>query len=150
MRRLQDTLVIAGGGVIAFGTWSLVKTALFLVLFDGEELPQLFFHGDATLVVTYVAIGILLCIDLGVRAFVGLSARSEGRGAKKSPVYLVVAVIAAAVNAASAIAITLGMVVVLSVFDMVVSIIVEATAIAALVTVVYCSVRLRRLDKASG
>ena len=150
VRRLQDTLIIAGDGVIAFGAWALVKTALLPVLFNGEELQQLVFGGDMSLTAMYVLAGVLVCIDLGVRAFVGLSARSEGRGKKRSPLYLAFAAIAALITAFSVVAIALGMSGRLTVLDMVVSIIVETTALAALVTVVYCSIRLRRLNKLTG
>lgn len=150
VRRLQDTLIIAGDGVIAFGAWALVKTVLFPILLKGEELGQLALDSGISLIEAYVLAGVLLCIDLAVRVFVGLSARSEGRGEKKGPVYLIVATIVAIANASSVIATTFGGFVSLSVFDMAISILVETTALAALVTVVCCSVRLRYLKKTAG
>lgn len=151
IRRLQDTLTIAGDGVIAFSAWGLVKAALFLMLAKGERLDQLFASvNDSLLVYVLVVVGVMVLIDLAVRVYVGLSARSEGRGKKKGPFYLVVAVLAAAVNVFSVVTTALGTSYTLSSFDTVVTIAVEATSFAALAAVVYCSVRLRGLSKATG
>ena len=151
IRRLQDTLIIAGGGVIAFGVWSLAKLALFFVFVDESQLRQLLGLGDSIpMTPLYIAAGIVVLIDLAVRAYVGLSARSEGRGQKKSPFYLVVAIFVALLNASSVIAPLFGAPVGLSILDSVVSVVIEATSLTALVLVIYCSVCLRRLDKAKG
>lgn len=150
-RRLQDTLIIAGDGVIAFSAWALVKSALFLMLADEGRMNQLFGSIDEELkVYVFVIVGIMVCIDLAVRVFVGMSARAEARGKKKGVFYLVVAVLAGLVNAYSAVVTTLGMAYTLSSFDTVVTVAVELTAFVAVATVVYCSVRLRSLDKATG
>lgn len=150
IRRLQDTLIIAGDGVIAFSAWALVKAALFVILADDARIDQLFGSvDDELLVYVFLVVGIVVCIDLIVRVFVGLSARAEGHGKKKSPFYLVVAVLAAIANAISAITAALGMAYTLSTFDTVVTIAVETTGFAALAAVVYCSVRLRSLNKAA-
>ena len=150
-RRLQDTLIIAGDGVIAFSVWSLVKTALFFLL-TKDELIREAFSIDESLPMTAVclAVLVLLCIDLIVRAFVGLSARAEGHGKKKSPFYLVVAALAAIANTTAAITTALGMAVTLSLLDLVISVVIEITALAALVLVIYSSVSLRRLNRSSG
>lgn len=150
-RRLQDTLIIAGDGVIAFSVWAVAKTALFLAFTSSDWLRQLLDLEDAfPIEAVYIAVGFFLCLDLVVRAFVGLSARAEGRGKEKSPFYLFVAVFVAIANALSAISVVLGATVSLSPADSVISIVIEGTAIAALVLVIHCSVRLRSLRKASG
>ena len=150
-RRLQDTLAIAGGGVIAFSVWDLAKTIFFLTLFDEAAVRQMLAIDDAMpMMAIYIATGFVFCIDLAVRAFVGLSARSEGRGEKKSPFYLVVAVIAALVNFMSALSIAFGTGFAASTAEAVISLVIELTAFAALALVVYCSVRLRLLNRATG
>ena len=97
-RRYQDTLGIAGTGVIAFSVWSLAKIGLFLTFADQDVLRSLLGITGAMLanaVLTLVAaMGV---IDLCVRVFVGLSARAEGRGERRNPFYLVVAAVAAIV-----------------------------------------------------
>ena len=150
IRRLQDTLIIAGDGVIAFSAWSLAKTALFLTLTENEQLHQLLGLDDTIPIVFFaIVLGFFLCIDLVVRVFIGMSARSEGRGKKKGPFYLIVAALAAIANAVSALSTALGMAFTLSPIDTVVSTLIDATALAALILVIYCSVHLRSLNKAT-
>lgn len=151
IRRLQDTLIIAGDAVVAFSAWGLLKAALFFILTDSATIDELFGSVEEQLMVFVVIVLVVMVgIDLALRLFIGLSARSEGRGKKKRPIYLVVASLAALANFASAIMAALGMAYTLSAFDTVVTIAVELTSFAALATVVYCSVRLRGLNKATG
>lgn len=151
IRRIQDTLTIAGSGVIAFSVWSLAKIGLFLTLVDKDVLRRILGIDDDSLIITvYALLGVIALIDFGVRAFVGLSARAEGRGKKKSPVYLVVAAIVAISNASSLGAIAVITSLALSPSMLVVSIVIEVTAIAALVLVIYSSICLRRAGKTTG
>ena len=150
-RRLQDTLTIAGSAVIAFSVWSLAKIGLFLSLVDESVLRQLLGIDDSSLALTvYALLGIIALIDLGLRAFVGLSARAEGHGKKKSPFYLFVAAIVAIANAASLFAIAMSTSYASTSLSMVVSTVIEVTAIAALVLVMVSSIRLRRMVKTAG
>lgn len=151
IRRLQDTLIIAGDAVIAFSAWGLVKAALFLMFADSDRVSRLLSSVDESLLVyVFAFVGILVLIDSAARVFVGISARAEGRGKKKGVFYLVVAVLAAIGNAFSAVATALGPGYALSTLDMMVTIAVEVTALAALMLVVYSAVRLRTLNKATG
>ena len=150
-RRIQDTLYIAGSGVIAFGVWPLAKIGLFLTLADEQTLRQLLGIEDASLALTvYLLMGIIALVDFGVRTYVGLSARAEGRGERRSPFYLVVAAIVAIANASSLAAIALGTSFALSLLEMMLSIAIEATALAALVLVIYSSIRLRGMNETAG
>ena len=150
-RRLQDTLSIAGTAVIAFGVWSLAKIIVFLTLVDENVLQQLLGISDTPLTITvYVSLGIIILIDLGLRSFVGLSARAEGRGRKKKPFYLVVAAVMAIANASSLAAIAFGTSFASSPLNMIVSIIIEATSLTALVLVVHSAIRLRQTGKTAG
>ena len=150
-RRLQDTLTIAGAGVIAFSVWGIAKATLFFALSDEGQVRQMFaIEESIPLMAVFILTGVVVLIDLIVRAYVGFSARAEGRGKKKSPFYLIVAAIAALVNAFSVVTVLLGTAGSLSFADAVVSFVIEATAFVALVMVIYCSVRLRRLGKATG
>ena len=150
IRRLQDTLIIAGDGVIAFSAWSLLKAAIFLILTGRETIDELFGSANETItIIVIIVVGAMVCIDLALRLFIGLSARSEGRGKKKGPFYLIVAALAAIANAVSALSTALGMAFTLSPIDTVVSTLIDATALAALILVIYCSVHLRSLNKAT-
>lgn len=154
-RRLQHTLSIAGIGVFAFCVWSLAKITIFLYLVDESTLQQTIsgLLGIKDLQITtalYISLVVIVIVDVVVRGYVGLSARAEGHGKKKGSFYLVVAVLAAIANICSLVAIAFSTTLVLSPLNMVVSIIVEATAVAALVLVVRSAVALRRMDNAAG
>ncbi len=136
---------------MAFGIWSLVKICLFLALVDKDLLRWFLGINGITLSITvYVLLGAIVLIDLGVRAYVGLSARAEGYGKKKGSLYLVVAFLAAIVNA-----FTLYLIVAIAPFlqsllVIIAAIAIEATAIAALALVIYSALRLRRMSRVSG
>lgn len=150
-RRLQDALAIAGGGVIAFCVWSLAKIGLFLMFADGNALRQLLGINDNSLaIVTYVSSAFIALVDIGLRAYVGISARAEARGEKRGPFYLVVAAAVAAGNTASLFAIALGTSYKLSPLNVIITIAIEGTALAALVLVIYCSIRLRGMVETKG
>ena len=86
-------------------------------------------------------------IDLCVRVFVGLSARAEGRGERRNPFYLVVAAVAAIVNAMTLIVTVMGASSAVTIPYVLVSGAIEATAFAALLMVIYSSIRLRHMGK---
>ena len=80
-RRDQNTLVVLGTGVIAFGLWGIIKTIaqvlLGLQLFDPEDVETL---GPAGMVVTIVIIVLLFSFDIFLRLYVGLRAHREANG----------------------------------------------------------------------
>ena len=148
IRRLQDTLTIAGSAVIAFSIWSLAKIGMFLAFADKDLLSWLLgLDKDSLTTAVYVSLIVVALIDVSVRAYVGMSARAEGRGAKKGPFYLVVAAFIALANASSLVAIALSASLALPLSSMIVPIVIEATAITALVLVIRSSTRLRRKNK---
>lgn len=148
IRRLQDTLGIAGSAVIAFGVWSLAKIGMFLSFADQDMLSLLLgLDKELLTIATYVSLVVIALIDVGVRIYVGMSARAEARGKKKSSFYLVVAAIIALMNASSLVAIAFGSSFTLSPLSMIVPIVIETTAIAALVLVIRSSLLLRRASK---
>ena len=150
-RRIQDTLTIAGSAVVAFGIWSLAKTGLFISLVDESTLRLMFgINGISLTVTVYVLLAVLVVVDMCLRAYVGLSARGEGHGKKKSPFYLVVAAIAAIANACTLSAIAFITSLATSPIEAMVSVVIELTAIAALALVIFSSIRLRRMNKVSG
>ena len=151
IRRLRDMLYIAGTAVIAFGVWSLAKIGLFLSLADKNALQTLLGLEKESLTVTvYVVLLAIALIDFGLRAYMGMSARAEGNGKKRSSFYLVVAAIVALANVSSLFGMEMGTSFAMSPWELLISIVIEATSIAALLMVVYCSMRLRRMDMAKG
>ena len=144
IRRLLDTLTIAGGAVIAFSVWSLAKIGMFLSFADEDMLSWLLgLDKESLTIATYASMIVIALIDVSIRAYVGTSARAEGRGMKKGPFYLVVAAVIAIANISSLVAIVLSASFALSPLSMIVPIAIEATAIAALVLVIRSISRLR-------
>lgn len=96
-RKDENTLVVIGGGVIAFGVWSVVRTVMEVIL-RMEELQGM--SGMAGMtglerlaaeIIMWVVVAILVGVDMSIRLFIGLSARSEGMGRKKGQAYVAVA-----------------------------------------------------------
>lgn len=151
LRRLQDTLAVVGAGVIAFGTWTLVKIALLFALYNEEAVLQLLhFNSGSQLPAIFITAIFVACFDLFVRVFVGLSARAEGHGEKKGDFYLIIAGFIAVANVLSIASLAFGSTVNMSPFDAAVSIAIDATSFITLVLMVRCAVRLRQLNKQTG
>ena len=151
-RRLEDTLVVIGTGVVAFGAWTLLKTVLLWVLYGNDVQRMLIDAGtDLPTIVLYIFSLIPLVFDLALRLFVGFSARAEGNGRHKGPVYLGVAALFAlssALSVGSAAWLLLAWEA--DLIDTVITIVIEATQLALLVQLIVCSVRLRRMNKEDG
>ena len=107
LRRDENTLTVVGSGVILFGVWTVVKMVLqeinrfpeFMAELGADELgfeeTGLADMGlDPKLLATVVAFTVVIIVylmDLGLRVFVGLSARAEGRGRPQGRLYLILA-----------------------------------------------------------
>ena len=128
LRRGQNTLFILGGGVITFGVWSVVK------------------------MIMYFALDPVVGLDVGLRFYVGLSARAEARGKKKSRAYIVVAALMAAGNlliflGALLLAASVSGAAPDNILDTAVSTIVDITAQITLIELVLTARRVQRLRK---
>ena len=131
LRRGQNTLFILGGGVITFGVWSVVKMIMYFALdpakyFHFDDIPQE--YRLLAMAFAYGIIALIVGLDVGLRFYVGLSARAEARGKKKSRAYIIVA---APDN----------------ILDTAVSTIVDITAQITLIELVLTARRVQRLRK---
>ena len=107
LRKDENTLTVVGSGVILFGVWTVVKMVLqeinrfpeFMAELGADELgfeetgladlgldPNLL-----AMAVAFTVVIIVYLLDLGLRVFVGLSARAEGRGRPQGRLYLILA-----------------------------------------------------------
>lgn len=146
IRRLEDTLIISGDGVIAFSVWSVIKTVMFLLEEDRQALLDILgIDGGLSVTLMYAVVGLMLGADLLVRVYVGFSARAEGLRGKRGRLYLVVALLAAISNASSAATIIFSIDAMLTPLDMLVSASIDVTSVAALLLVFTCALSLRRL-----
>ena len=153
LRRGQNTLFILGGGVITFGLWSVVKSIMYLMVnpfqyFHSDDVPQEF--QLIVMAVVYGIAALLVGLDVGLRFFVGLSARAEARGKKKSRAYIVVAAVMAAGNlllflGTLLLTATTPDAVTGNLLDTLVSAVVDVTALITLFELVFTARRVQRL-----
>ena len=109
IRRSQNTLIVVGTGTILFGIWTMVKMlgTLFILRKETVDAFRENFEGLADYSdrmifwVTAAVTFIIMAIAVAVRAYVGLSAISEGRGERKGTLYLILVVIMIAFSATS-------------------------------------------------
>ena len=104
LRRNQDALINIGSGIIAFGVWSVIKAVLYFFLNRSEmediveqAMSDVEFSPDdyeiyrlLVRIIVYFFVGIILLADMGIRLYLGLSARTEGMEGKKGYAYVVV------------------------------------------------------------
>lgn len=89
IRRLENNVFTLGTGVIAFSVWALLRytVSFFLDLSYVEGLEPAVRVAFLIIIVGFALSDVLLHL------YIGVSARSEGKGKKKTPVYLVLTVI---------------------------------------------------------
>ena len=155
LRRGQNTLFILGGGVITFGVWSIIKSIMYVAVDPLKYLQVGDIPEEYRLIIMAFVYGIIVLIigvDMGLRIYVGLSARAEARGKKKSRAYIVVAVLMAVAN----LLLFLGafLLAVLNpgaysgnILDTLVSAIVDITAQITLIELIFTARNVQRLRK---
>ena len=92
LRKKQSNLAAVGLGVIAFGVWSVIKTVLYTALDAGGALSV---HAGEPyfLLAFWILLGGALAVDLALRVHFGRCAIAEGRGEKRKPGYIVLALL---------------------------------------------------------
>ena len=85
--KIEINLITTGTGLMFFGLWTFIKFFLTIVFFGGEYDDNT--SDEVKLIATIIAI-IAVAIISALFCYVGLSARAEGKGKKKSVVYLIV------------------------------------------------------------
>lgn len=98
-RKYRDTLLVVGAGTIIFGLWTLFKAVSLVMIGKTQYMPMMKGYiedGGAAWKdwYFYLFLGLLffaLFIEFLFKAFVGWAAISEGRGKKRTILYIVVA-----------------------------------------------------------
>ena len=102
IRRAQNNLIVVGSGTILFSLWSLFRMVASLFLLKKETLASLkelpaFKEELVPDSILFAVLVVVVIAELGViiliRVFVGRAAIAEGRGRKRSILYLVLAAI---------------------------------------------------------
>ena len=151
LRRLRVSLMTLGSGVFAFGVWSILKSYLYLwvnpVVFDDVEAQ----YQSAVMIVFYVMYTFFMLIDLLLRAYVGMGARSMGMGKKKGLMYMIVLSLMLAVSVLSCLFMILGRentrMENQSEMDYFVSAFVEFCSMGVLAELLYTVIRVKKLEK---
>ena len=151
LRRRRIALMTLGSGVFAFGVWSILKSYLYLwvnpVVFDDIAEQEQY----AVMIIFYVLFTFFMLIDLLLRAYVGMGARSMGMGKKKGLLYMIVLSLMLAVSVLSCLFMVLGRentrMENQSEMDYFVSAFVEFCNMGVLAELLYTVVRVRKLEK---
>ena len=143
--KLEIGLITMGTGVLAFAIWTCVKlilSDLFLGMNFDSEMSQ------NMKIVTVVIAYMFIAVDVPLNCYAGLSARAEGKGKKKTPLYLVVTVL---------ILICRSLIILLEIYllfasetgklTIAVSVIIDATAAVIMTEMAVNAIRLRRLRR---
>ena len=90
VRRTKMELKLLGTGVMAFGAWTFFKYALSNIIYqDGaDEILN-----DQQLNILQIIIWLMVGMDFLMRLYIGLSARGESSGKRKTCLYLIASVI---------------------------------------------------------
>ena len=166
IKKLQDTMIIAGKGIIAFAFWNVLKNTLMLIInrkFYVMEMCQRIIEMDAVEAdhphlgdIALFTIIILLVVYLGVgvliRCYIGLSAISEGRGKRHGIAYLILTAIFIISTISEIFGGTFGFFQSLnldsySTFMMIANGLLDITNVVILVEMIYSAVMLRKLRK---
>ena len=147
-RRLENNLVTLGTGIIAFGLWAFIKL-LLTVIFLGSTYFEDTAEEDRLAVM--IATWVVAILNLLMYVWLGFSARAEGKGKQKKPVYLIVV---GAISLYSIAVILLETNYLLTEFNDIedpltvfVTIIIDVTRMIFLIELIYSSVSLRNIRK---
>lgn len=143
--KLEIGLITMGTGVLAFAIWTCVKlilSDLFLGMNFDNEMSQ-----NMKIVAVVIAY-MFIAVDVPLNCYAGLSARAEGKGKKKTPLYLVVTVL---------ILICRSLIILLEIYllfasetgklTIAVSVIIDVTAAVIMTEMAVNAIRLRRLRR---
>ena len=151
LRKAQDTLKIAGQGVIAFGLWSTAKSVLYSMLqWDSivEKTMMDAEHARTFAVVAYIVVmAIILGFEIMIRLYIGRSAVSESRGKRKNSAYIVLALTLSTLSLTFLIIAALISEGAASPVDYAKSIVVEATSVFTSLELCTSAIRIRKLRK---
>ncbi len=173
LRKYENILAISGVAVIAFGMWTIIKSAFYLLLqpFDIEIFipPEQLAEMEAemgpnvdilTSGVIVGAIFFILFLDLLLRFYIGKSAYADGRARKRKRVIYVIVAIIMAVAFANGIWATVSNLFIGEPTEqsegveymrgVLTSVLLDMTSLLALIELIVSAIQVRRLRKELG
>ena len=150
--RHQNMLVIIGTGVMLFSIWSVVRSVMFLILNNqlAEILTELFADASKAAVNPiglHLPLFAVLAIDLGLRLFVGHSARSMGRYGTRSHTCIAGTIVLIVIGAMSIFRILATFNLQRNLFDNVITLFIDVTSFVLLVELLVSAIWLKRLTR---
>ena len=142
--KIEINLITTGTGLMFFGLWTFIKFFLTIVFLGVEYDDNT--SDEVKLIATIITI-IAVAIISALFCYVGLSARAEGKGKKKSVVYLIVnglilffQILLIALEAA---ALLFGE----NILTIIITMIIDATAAVLMLEVMINSIKLRKIRR---
>lgn len=148
LRKVQDNLVIAGTGLIAFNTWTFIRAIIMLIALRKEIKEQVEALNDSVPMWAIVAVllGLIVLLILPY-LYVGVSARKDGMGRKKKKkAYIVIAIILVIPSSIFALYSIIDFFLVLSISSLVTAAI-DLTTVGVVVETVTMAIRMKKYQK---
>ena len=151
IRKFQDCMIISARALLAFGLWGLLRVFFFKASGDtvfhilAEESAL---EGMDPVTFEIMFIIVYLIFDVAFRIYVSRAAISEGRGKKRSIVYLIVSVLYILISLFSYVVIINDNSIGGTLIEDISAIIIDLTTLFALVVIIYSSIKVRRLRNA--
>ena len=142
--KIEINLITTGTGLMFFGLWTFIKFFLTIVFLGVEYDDNT--SDEVKLIATIITI-IAVAIVSALFCYVGLSARAEGKGKKKSVMYLIVNGFILFFHILIIILETVSLFFGVNIFTIVVTIIIDATAAVLMLEVMINSIKLRKIRR---
>ena len=140
-RKTEVNLNTLGAGVILFGAWIFIKFALSMLIYS-NEIGELL--TDSMMIAANIIIWSTAVIDFIMRLYIGISARSESRGKRKSCFYIVLAGIIVFFELFAVIGeIVLVFFINESLFSYIVTLIIDITSLVIMTELMISAIRIR-------
>lgn len=148
-RKYQTLLLCSGVAVILFGFWSFLRLILFRYL-DPAAFRNALSVSNVSIeyfeIIIYAFVIIYFLFDLSVRIYVGRSAMRVAYEKKKGHFYIIISILYLLITSALLIAaIILSTTEITS--EVILSYVIELTALIAWIQIVYASIRLKQIEK---
>ena len=142
--KIEINLITTGTGLMFFGLWTFIKFFLTIVFLGVEYDDNT--SDEVKLIATIITI-IAVAIVSALFCYVGLSARAEGKGKKKSVVYLIVNGFLLLFHILIIILETAALLFGENILTIIITMIIDATAAVLMSEVMINSIKLRKIRR---
>lgn len=144
IRRLESNLSTIGTGIIAFGFWGFLKFILSYLFLGAQSVG---IDGDEYITVIAVFVWAVAILIPLVYLWIGMSARAEGRGKRKSALYLLMVGWIIFVSTIAILMELYSLSKLKNWFEIIVTLIIDLTRYVFLIELMVYSISLRKLRK---